>query len=317
MKRLLIMSALLTAIAMSLPFVMSAKNDAGDKTAPILCLEPDKDRLVTVLSGNEVLEMSVYDYLVGVVAAEMPVYFEAEALKAQAVAARSYLQRAISDGARHENAQVCTDYECCQAYMSLTELQERWGYDYEAYISRIESAVKATDAQYLCYDGKAAFTAFHSSSAGMTEDSGELWDELPYLVSVSSPESEEDVPNFVSTVSLSELDFRDTVLYAAPEADMTGAASEWVQSIERDESGRVKSAKIGGAELSGVKMRSLFKLRSTAFELEYADGSFVFTVKGYGHGVGMSQYGANVMAKQGSSYEEILAHYYPKTTLVK
>ena len=155
----------------------------------------------------------------------------------------------------------------------------------------------------------AVFAAFHSSSAGATEASGSIWSERPYLISVSSPETEEDVPNFVSRVDCTELDFRDTLLSAHPEADFTGDASGWVGEISRDESGRVASVVLGGVSVSGTELRSLFALRSTAFELEY-DGGFHFTVTGYGHGVGMSQYGAKVMAEDGADYRAILAHYY-------
>ena len=161
------------------------------------------------------------------------------------------------------------------------------------------------------------FAAFHSSSAGATEDCGAIWSARPYLISVDSPETAEEVPNYISSVELSALDFRDTVLYARPDADFTGDESGWIGEITHDESGRVASAVLGGEKLSGTELRSLFSLRSTAFTLEYTGSSFLFTVTGFGHGVGMSQYGANVMAKSGADYREILAHYYPGTQLVK
>lgn len=139
---------------------------------------------------------------------------------------------------------------------------------------------------------------------------------MPYLKSVSSPETGDSVPNFQSTVVNSDLDFRDTILYLKPEADMTGDAGSWLGETTRTASGRVASIVIGGVSFTGSELRSLFKLRSTDFELTHADGSFTFTVHGYGHGVGMSQYGANAMARSGSDYREILAHYYPSAFLV-
>ena len=139
---------------------------------------------------------------------------------------------------------------------------------------------------------------------------------MPYLKSVSSPETGDSVPNFISTVELSELDFRDTILYLKPEADMTGDASAWIGKTELSSSGRVASVVIGGVSFTGSELRTLFGLRSTDFELSYNDGKFTFTVHGYGHGIGMSQYGANAMAKKGADYREILAHYYPSTFLV-
>ena len=140
---------------------------------------------------------------------------------------------------------------------------------------------------------------------------------MPYLVSVSSPETADTVPGYVSQLELSPLDFRDTILYAYPYANFTGEESAWVGEISRDESGRVSSACLGGVDIAGTALRSLFSLRSTAFTLEYTGGSFLFTVTGHGHGVGMSQHGANLMAAQGSDYTQILAHYYPGTQLVK
>ena len=212
---------------------------------------------------------------------------------------------------------MCTDSGCCQAWASEESLRERWGGDYERWSSRIGEAVDATAGEVLTFEGQAVFAAFHSSSAGATEDSGALWSPLPYLRSVSSPESAETVPNYVSVLELSPLDFRDVILSAFPQADLTGEAETWVQALEPDESGRVRMVRIGGREISGARMRSLFSLRSAAFRLEYRAGSFVFTVTGSGHGVGMSQYGACVMAGDGADYRQILAHYYPGTSLVR
>lgn len=319
MKRILCAALFMTLIVVSLPRLFPIQtaepqpDTEPDKTAEKLA--SDSARSVRLLNGDAVEEISVFDYLTGVVAAEMPVSFELEALKAQSVAARSYLQRAISSP-KHEGADICADSACCQAYLSPERLRESWGDKYEKYIEKISSAVKATDGEYLSYDGQPALAAFHSSSDGSTEDASAVWSDVPYLKSVSSPETGDTVPNFTSTVENSELDFRDTILYLKPEADMTGDASAWVGETEHSSSGRVASITIGGVEFTGSELRSLFKLRSTDFELSHTDGKFVFTVHGYGHGVGMSQYGANTMAKSGSSYRDILEHYYPATFLV-
>jgi len=319
MKKLLLLSLVLTAAMLSVPLLLG--NAVSDEAVPEAepkkaeKLSHDSARSIKLVAGDSVCEISVHDYLVGVVAAEMPANFEEEALKAQSVAARSYLQRALNEGSRHENGDICSDADCCQAYKSPEELKNIWGDKYDTYIARIESAVEGTDGKYLSYDGEPALAVFHSSSGGVTENSGALWNELPYLVSVDTPETEADVPNFVSTLSLSELDFRDTILYLKPEADMTGEAKAWVGEIKRDSADRVESAVIGGVTFSGSELRTLFSLRSTDFELCYVNSGFIFTVVGYGHGVGMSQYGANVMAKSGSDYREILEHYYPGTAL--
>lgn len=318
MKRLLVLSLLLTmAVIGSTLFLRQSWQTEKAENKPEVSAEvltADAERSIKVLCGEEVTEMTVYDYLVQVVAAEMPVSFESEALKAQAVAARTYLQRAL-DGHKHDNADICASSGCCQAFISTDMLKGKWGKNYDLYIEKIKTAVSETDGEYISYEGKPALAAFHSSSAGKTEDSGEVWNALPYLVSVDSPEKADEVPNYVSTVKSTDLDFRDTILCIMPEADMTGEAKDWVGEIKRSKSGRVESIVIGGKELAGTKLREAFSLRSTAFELEHKDGQFVFTVTGYGHGVGMSQYGANAMAKDGADYREILEHYYPGTVL--
>ncbi len=277
--------------------------------------EPAAPVSVRVLHGEEIADTPLEAYIVGVLAAEMPADFEPEALKAQAVAARTYTLYCMRTG-RHGDADVCTDYRCCQAWKSDAAMRESWGEAYEDKLTRIREAVEVTRGEYLRYGGKAVFAAFHSSSAGFTEDCGAIWSGLPYLVSVSSPEDADSVPGYVSTVERSALDFRDTLLSAAPEADFSGEPESWLGELRRDASGRVSEAVIGGAVFSGVKLRELFALRSTAFDLAFIDGAFRFTVTGFGHGVGMSQYGANVMAAQGADYRTILAHYYPGTELV-
>lgn len=268
-----------------------------------------------VKCGPEVYDVEMQEYLKGVVAAEMPAYFEKEALKAQAVAARTYAMYCAETG-RHSDAQVCTDFKCCQAWHSLDTLKENWGDSFDEHYGAISAAVDETAGEYLSYDGAPVFAAFHASSCGATEDCGAIWNPLPYLLSVSSPETADTVPGYISQVELSALDFRDTVLYAYPQADFSGPESGWVGALNRDESGRVSSAVLGGVEIAGAEIRSLFSLRSTAFTLEFTGTGFLFTVTGHGHGVGMSQHGANLMAAQGSDYTQILAHYYPGTALV-
>ena len=319
MKRMLLSSIILTAVTLAAvlftagaPVVPQAESAPPEVSAA--SLGADEKRSVTVLCGDKPVKMSVRQYLVGVVAAEMPVSFAPEALKAQAVAARSYLQRYLASP-KHKNADICASASCCQAYSSEKQLREKWGKNYDTYIKKISDAVSATDGEYLSYGGKAALTAFHSSSAGVTEESGAIWGALPYLVSVDSPETADSVPNYISTLTLADIDFRDTILYLKPEADMTGEADKWVSEIKRNDSGRVQSATIGKVKFTGAELRKLFSLRSTAFKLEHSNGQFTFTVTGYGHGVGMSQYGANTMAKSGSSYRDILEHYYPGTKL--
>lgn len=273
---------------------------------------PDK---ICVLCGGETVTMDMRDYIVGVIAAEMPVSFGAEALKAQSVAARSYAMY-CADMHKHGEAQVCTDSGCCQAWSGEDKLRAGWGDSYAENINTLRDAVDATAGQYLAYEGRAIFAAFHASSAGATEDSEQVWNGVGYLISVPSPETASDVPEYVTELQCAAIDFRDTVLSRYPSADFSVEESEWIGGIERDESGRTAGVVLGGVYIRGTELRSLFSLRSTAFTLDYRDGRFVFTVTGFGHGVGMSQYGAMVMARDGADYREILSHYYPGTELL-
>jgi len=276
----------------------------------------DVPQFIRVVHEDETLGMSVDEYLLGVLAAEMPASFPEEALKAQAVAARTFAMYCAA-ASKHGDAQVCTDFACCQAWQDDAQLREKWGADYEFYKSKLQNAINETAGEYMAYDGQAIFAAFHSSSAGMTAACAELWSELPYLKSVSSPESSETVPNYISHVECSAIDFRDTLLHSAPYADFTGEESSWLGECRKSESGRVENIRIGGVDFDGAELRSLFSLRSAAFDLSYSDGMFRFTVTGYGHGIGMSQYGAKVFADKGSDYAAILTHYYQGAELIR
>ena len=278
----------------------------------------DRDVTLTIQDGDTTEQMTLERYLTGVVRGEMPASFEMEALRAQAAAERSYVYYQLAAGRKdaHPDADFCTDHTCCSAYLSETAAREKWGGDFAPWNTRVEQAVSDTDGQVVLYNGRPILAVFHSSSAGTTESSEALWGALPYLVSVSSPETAADVPNYVSAVDVSADDFRAAILAAHPSCALDGDAAQWLGEAAYDESGRVSTQAVGGETLTGAEMRRLLSLRSTAYTVQYADGVFHFTVTGYGHGVGMSQYGANVMAKAGSGYADILSHYYPGTELV-
>lgn len=320
-KPVIIVSLAALLLALALPLSLTAAR-APETPAVTATAAPegeallDEDLVFTALTDGETRSVTMADWLPGVLAAEMPASFEPEALKAQAVAARTYIlsRRALGSDS-HPEADVCDDPACCTAHLTEDELREKWGENYDAYMSKILAAVQETDGQYLSYGGAAIQAVFHSSSPGQTEDSAALWGALPYLVSVSSPETAEDVPNYVTEVEVSVSDFASTLRAAGQDADLSGTPDTWVGDRTLDAGGRVETVVIGGLPISGADMRSLFGLRSAAFTLDYVDGAFLFTVTGYGHGVGMSQYGANVMANAGSGYADILAHYYPGTTL--
>lgn len=297
LRRILMFLAALAAL--SYAFYRFAPNEAA--------AAGDEATMISVLTDDGVRRVSMAEYLPGVVAAEMPVCFGQEALRAQAVAARTY----ILAGRRHEDADVCTSGGCCLAHMSEAELRAFWGEDYEKHRAAVEAAVAATDGQYLAWEGRPAETVFHASSAGATEEAAAVWSARPYLVSVDTPETPALVSGLV-TVSRFSPDELRAALSLAPD----GEPSAWLGAETRDAAGRLADLTIAGRSFSGTELRALLSLRSTDIEAGFDGADFVFTVSGSGHGVGMSQYGARLLAAQGLGYEAILAHYYPGTELV-
>lgn len=298
--------------------------DPADVLAPLSSAEPvdatvhtgelDGAYTVRVLcEDGTVRSMSMGDYLWGVVAAEMPASFEVEALKAQAVAARTYTLWKMQHTATHAAADVCMDYACCQAWISHEDAAERWGENAVFYTERLASAISATDGIALCWDGQPIQAVFHSSSAGKTEDAVAVWGStVPYLQSVDSPEGDE-VPNYHSSVTWTADELRAALTELG--CELSGAPETWLGSTVCTESGMVQTIEAGGVELSGAALRAALGLRSSVFTVSYRAGSFTFSVTGYGHGVGMSQYGANALAQEGKSWQEIVEHYYTGVTV--
>ncbi|MCL2409528.1 MAG: stage II sporulation protein D [Oscillospiraceae bacterium] len=338
MKIITIVSVILTAVAMTIAMAasLSASHEYQQEEylpEEYLPTEPpaleellprearaDSDVFVRVRLSGEVVEMSMERYLIGVVAAEMPASFELEALKAQAVAARTDAlhKMHVSPKMQHPEAHVCGDFTCCVAFLSDEQLREKWGYNYTEHISRIISAVTATDGVFLAYRGEPILAVFHSSSSGMTEASGNVWVvDKPYLQSVESPETQHLIPGFVSAVTVSVSDFIETVSANYPNAVFAYDEETWITGITYTESGRIAHLSLGGAMVSGTSLRAMFDLRSTAVSIALLYGDIVFTTRGFGHGVGMSQHGANIMAQDGKSYREILLAYYTGVEFVE
>ena len=286
--------------------------DRGVQAAPG---ERDRSRIVRLLQEDgSVAELTMDEYLFGVVAAEMPAAFEEEALKAQACAARTYTAEKQDTAVQaHPEADVCTDISCCQAYVTREAAEKRWGVSAETYGEKIETAVRETDGLGVLYQDEPIQAVFFSSAPGHTVDAEEVWGtSVDYLKSVESPEGEE-VPNYHSQVVFSPEQVRDAVLTAYPGADLSGDPSGWFGVPVTNEGGTVSSILVGGVTLTGGQVRTLFSLRSACFTVEWDGAQFTFSVTGYGHGVGMSQYGANAMAKAGSTFEKILTWYYTGT----
>ena len=276
----------------------------------------DADTLLRVWDGEQVVEMTMAEYLPGVVRGEMPAAFHQQALDAQAVAERTFIYYHMASGrkAAHPDADVCMDYRCCNAYTSAQAAAEKWGDHAAEYEAKVQQAVRDTDGQVILYNGQPILAAFHSSSAGVTANSGDVWvSTLPYLHSVESPEGEDTVPNYYSVKEIPAAEFHQTFLAAYPEASFAGGPETWITGRVENASGRVESICIGGVTVEGTQVRSLFGLRSACFTAEAAADRVTFHVTGFGHGVGMSQYGANAMAREGSDFEEILTWYYTGT----
>ena len=318
MKRCFLLSALCVAFSILLPYLFPGSAPPPEEPVPSEIPERmDARETIRLLSGGAVRTITLRDYLPGVVAAEMPASFAPEALRAQAVAARTYtLYRKRNGRSRHSEADLCDDPGCCQAWLDAPALEERWGEDFGSWSAVIEGAAADTDGVILTWEAEPILACFHAASPGSTESSAALWGTaLPYLVSVTSPETAADVPGFVSTVELTPGELRAGILSLAPGAALGGPPESWVGERRTDDSGRVASLRVGGVKLTGEALRRQFGLRSTAFSLAWTGEAFRFTVAGHGHGVGMSQYGAEVMARDGSSWREILRHYYPGASI--
>lgn len=264
---------------------------------------------VYIKSEDKVEEMAINDYLKCVVAAEMPVDFNEEALKAQAVAARTYLVSHMQGepSEEHKGADVCSDYAHCQAYISEEERTASWGDAAKANWEKINGAVEATDGLIIKYDNKPISAVFHSTSSGKTERAADVWGEdIPYLQSVDS-QGDERSPKYTSEVRLSIDEFKRI---ASENIEGVNWDNGLYSNIERSDAGGIITLDIGGQNIKGTKFRSMFDLNSTNAEINEGGGAVTMSVRGYGHGVGMSQYGANYLAGEGMGFEDILKSYY-------
>lgn len=280
--------------------------------------ERDSTQMLRVLIGDEVVTMDMGTYLVGVVRSEMPAVFEIEALKAQAVAARTYTLYKMENGGspNHPQADTCDNINCCKAYMDASTAAENWGESAPLYEEKIRDAVRSTDGECILYEGFPILAVFHSSSSGATLDAAAVWSEsLPYLVSVSSPEDSETVPGYYSSATFPIPILRSLLQAELPEADLSSAPTDWFTGVRQTPSGAVTELVVGGVKVTGNRLRTILGLRSPSFTISFEDGNITFSVIGYGHGVGMSQYGSNVLASSGMNYREILAWYYTGTAV--
>lgn len=292
------------------PAPMDASQGSTDMAANPSEPEDSETMIPVIMSDESVQEMKLDTYITGVVLAEMPAEFDEEALKAQAVVARTFTLKRLHSAAKHDRVGICTDPACCQAYISAEEYLAREGQ--EENLQKVENAVFQTSEQVLTYEGSLIEATYFSCSGGKTEDAMAVWgSEIPYLQAKDSP-GEERAAHYIDTVTFSKEDFLSRLggEFAAMENVSIG-------TVTHTEGGGVETIEICGNKMSGTEVRKRLGLRSTAFIMTSVGSSVTVTTKGFGHRVGMSQYGADAMAVNGSGYEEILSYYYPGTTLQK
>lgn len=269
---------------------------------------------------NKIETYNIDEYLYGVVSAEMPVNFNIEALKAQAIVARTYtIYKIIQNYGKHEGADICDNSTCCQAWISKDDRLQRWKENTDSSISsnpeanwnKIITAVEETKGKIITYNGEPINAFFHSNSGGITEIPLNVWggSGYPYLQAVATL-GEEGYSQYNSEVVINKNDFIKTMCSKHSDFIIDFAQQDSIKILEYTEGGRVKTIKIGNLQLSGVEVRNIFALRSANFKVEINDDNIKFSVIGYGHGVGMSQTGADSLANQGSTAEQIITHFY-------
>ncbi|MFC4769500.1 stage II sporulation protein D [Effusibacillus consociatus] len=316
-RPIFIMLALTLVLMLAIPAGLVSILPKKQAPAPELTVKTDDTKIKVFLTEKqEVVEVPLEEYVKGVVAAEMPVTFSMEALKAQAVAARTNAVRRIQKNIlTAEGAHVTDDHRQFQAYSSDEKLKKRWGVlEYQLNLNKIVQAVNETKGQILTYHGEPIDALFFSKSNGKTENSQDYWGgkALPYLRSVDAPWDKEGKHAADNTsMSLQEFHRRLGINDAVTSANQ----SQMIKAVEKSSSNRVKKIRVGSKVMSGAEFREALGLYSTDFSWTIEGDRITFTTHGYGHGVGMSQYGADSMAKEGKKAPDILTYFYQGTTL--
>ncbi|MDE7105180.1 MAG: stage II sporulation protein D [Ruminococcus sp.] len=274
------------------------------------------------ITSGQVLEVPVRDYVIGAVCAEMPAVFEEEALKAQAVAAHTYAERQHlleNDNPTPElsGADFSNDTSKYQGYFTESQIKHYFGENYEEYYNKISNAVDEVLPYIITNNEQPIIAAFHSMSSGITESAENVWGaEVDYLVPVDSS-YDKSAPRYTEEVSIDKAFLKNSLETYFSDINLGDDINEWIIPAEISDSGMVLTALVGGKTVTGNDIRTALELRSADFEIEYTDEKAIITTRGFGHGVGMSQYGANAMAEKGSSWQEILNHYYTNCEIKK
>lgn len=331
MRKLTIYILLLILISFLIPIIFTRKFEDNKQTSSIsehinnkeentlkveeASYDYKKYNTVKVLhtKTNNVEEMKLDEYLYGVVSAEMPVSFEKEALKAQSIVARTYtIYKIIHNGGKHGQADICDDSSCCQAWISKEDRLSKWEeIERESNWNKIMQVVNETKGKIITYNGEPINAFFHSNSGGSTEAPINVWggSGYPYLQTVETS-GEDSYTQYNSEVNLSKRELINKMKEKYQDFSINFEEENPIQILEYTEGKRVKTIKIGNKNLSGVEVRSIFTLKSANFNVEIKDDNIKFSVIGYGHGVGMSQTGADSLAKQGKTSDEIITHFY-------
>ncbi|MBQ0084025.1 MAG: stage II sporulation protein D [Clostridiales bacterium] len=300
--------ALLILSMLTVPF-LALKTPASGDSPPPATNQIDKQTVV-VKKGEELLTLSMEDYLIGVLGTEIEPTYEPEAIKAQAIASYTFTLYK-KDKNKNEKYDILASTSA-QGYKTTADLKEKWGENYEKYINIFKDNLKAVEGIYLSYDNKPIYAAYHWFSAGKTENCADVFGgDYPYLTAVDSI-GDLLCPDYLHTAEISIADFKKAF---SEKCSLPEKAENYIGKIENTASGGAKTVKVGDKTFSGAEFRKALGLRSANFDYKLSGEKFVFTTRGYGHGVGMSQYGANYMAQQGSTYKEILSWYYKGAVL--
>ena len=318
MKKLILLILIFVLICFAIPIIFTKQYNSQEVIAevPEQKQEYDYKQYSTIKllhqETGEIEEIGLDEYLYGVVSAEMPASFEMEALKAQATVARTYTIYKIVNGSKHEGADICDSASCCQAWISKEKRFESWNEkERETNWQKIVSAVEETKGKIITYEGEPINAFFHSNSGGTTETLTNVWGgtNYPYLQVVTTS-GEDAYTQYSSEVTLTKDELIQKLKEYHADIQIDFSEEDVIKILENTESGRVKSIKFGNIEISGVEARTIFGLKSSMFSVVIEGENIIFKVLGYGHGVGMSQTGADSMAKLGNTYEEIIKHYY-------
>lgn len=320
----LIVVLLLTLSFLLMPLLAVEKNNTlKNHTSSVGTSSTEKQKKETIEgfkvylpSSKKVVTVSNEEYLIGVVAAEMPALYHEEALKAQAIAAYTYAYRKKQTISDDEKYHLSADSAVDQGYITKAQRKNKWGENFSEYEAKIKKAVTAVKDLIIVYNDEPILAAYHAISYGNTEDAKNIWQkEYPYLKSVSSI-GDLLAPEYLSEVKVPLSEFKEKIKKLGATTDSENGA-EYIGKTEKSKAGTVLKITIGDKTFTGAEIRKAFELRSSSFDLFFKDDTFTFSVVGYGHSVGMSQFGADYMAMQGSSYTEILKTYYTGVDIVK